>query len=210
MLRGVGAVTGLAVITRGLFGDGSAAAPSIAFLAAPTTGFSRSTAVEEGIPYSVAGVARGVFSASGIFVSSTSALGFLSGAVGSAADIFLVRDGADILAQRRATVAQTKRVYNTFTDFSNYERATMGWSANLLKIGAENLGTGTLRNVQLSAANLFMFSATSAGTSAASVIVIPNGTAPTTSPAGVGQLYVVAGALVYRGSSGTVTTLGIA
>lgn len=34
--------------------------------------------------------------------------------------------------------------------------------------------------------------------------------APTTSPAGVGQLYVEAGALKYRGSSGTVTTIAAA
>lgn len=45
------------------------------------------------------------------------------------------------------------------------------------------------------------------GTSAVGVIGIANGTAPTTSPAGMGQLYVEAGALKYRGSSGTVTTL---
>jgi hypothetical protein len=45
------------------------------------------------------------------------------------------------------------------------------------------------------------------GTSAAGVIGIANGTAPTTSPAGMGQLYVEGGALKYRGSSGTVTTI---
>lgn len=45
------------------------------------------------------------------------------------------------------------------------------------------------------------------GSSAAGVIGIANGTAPTTSPAGIGQLYVSAGALKYRGSSGTVTTI---
>jgi hypothetical protein len=45
------------------------------------------------------------------------------------------------------------------------------------------------------------------GTSAATVIAIANGTAPTTSPTGVGQLYVEGGALKYRGSSGTVTTI---
>jgi hypothetical protein len=48
---------------------------------------------------------------------------------------------------------------------------------------------------------------TSFGTSAATVIGIANGTAPTTSPAGMGQLYVEGGALKYRGSSGTVTTI---
>jgi hypothetical protein len=45
------------------------------------------------------------------------------------------------------------------------------------------------------------------GTSAAKVIGIANGTAPSTSPAGMGQLYVEAGALKYRGSSGTITTI---
>lgn len=53
----------------------------------------------------------------------------------------------------------------------------------------------------------FGFGVTSFGTSAAKVIGIANGTAPTTSPAGMGQLYVEAGALKYRGSSGTVTTI---
>jgi hypothetical protein len=45
------------------------------------------------------------------------------------------------------------------------------------------------------------------GTSAAKVIGLANATAPSTSPAGMGQLYVEAGALKYRGSSGTVTTI---
>jgi len=45
------------------------------------------------------------------------------------------------------------------------------------------------------------------GTSAAKVIGLANATAPTTSPAGMGQLYVESGALKYRGSSGTVTTI---
>ena len=48
------------------------------------------------------------------------------------------------------------------------------------------------------------------GTNAEKVIGIGNGTAPTTSPAGMGQLYVEAGALKYRGSSGTVTTIAAA
>ena len=48
---------------------------------------------------------------------------------------------------------------------------------------------------------------TTAGTSAAKVIGLANATAPTTSPAGMGQLYVEGGALKFRGSSGTVTTI---
>jgi hypothetical protein len=45
-----------------------------------------------------------------------------------------------------------------------------------------------------------------AGTTAAKTIQIANGTAPTANVSG-GQLYVEAGALKYRGSSGTITTL---
>lgn len=48
------------------------------------------------------------------------------------------------------------------------------------------------------------------GTAAAGVIAIANGTAPTSSPAGGGQLYVESGALKYRGSGGTITVLGAA
>ena len=46
--------------------------------------------------------------------------------------------------------------------------------------------------------------------SSAGILSISNATAPSTSPAGVGQLYVEAGALKYRGSSGTVTTIAAA
>jgi hypothetical protein len=41
----------------------------------------------------------------------------------------------------------------------------------------------------------------------AGVHVLLNATPPATSPSGVGQLYVEAGALKFRGSSGTVTTI---
>lgn len=48
------------------------------------------------------------------------------------------------------------------------------------------------------------------GTSAAKVLGLANATAPSTSPAGMGQLYVESGALKFRGSSGTVTTIAAA
>jgi hypothetical protein len=52
-----------------------------------------------------------------------------------------------------------------------------------------------------------LLKATSAGTSAAGVLGMGNATAPSSSPAGMGQLYVEGGALKFRGSSGTVTTI---
>jgi len=48
------------------------------------------------------------------------------------------------------------------------------------------------------------------GTSAKYVLAMANATAPTTSPVGCGQLYVEGGALKYRGSSGTITTVALA
>ena len=53
----------------------------------------------------------------------------------------------------------------------------------------------------------FYVGTTSIGSSAVNVVGIANGTAPSSSPAGMGQLYVEAGALKYRGSGGTITTV---
>ena len=61
----------------------------------------------------------------------------------------------------------------------------------------------------LSAVGNLLLGGTSDPTSAAKCIVIYNGTAPTSNIAG-GTLYVESGALKYRGSSGTVTTLAVA
>lgn len=52
-----------------------------------------------------------------------------------------------------------------------------------------------------------LFNGMTAGANAVGVMCIKNGTAPTSSPAGGGQFYVLAGALVYRGSAGTVTVI---
>lgn len=69
------------------------------------------------------------------------------------------------------------------------------------------LGAGGVVTFELTAAGNFSFRGMAAGTNGAGVLAIANATAPTTSPAGGGQLYVEAGALKYRGSAGTVTTL---
>jgi hypothetical protein len=67
---------------------------------------------------------------------------------GAGSDAILTRDAADTLAQRRGTNAQAFRVYNTFTDASNYERGEFAWGTNILNIGATNAGTGTSRIVR--------------------------------------------------------------
>jgi len=70
---------------------------------------------------------------------------------GASSDTRLTRDAANTLAQRNGTNAQILRVYNTFTDASNHERAYMRWTSNVLEIGAEAAGTGTQRAMRLNA-----------------------------------------------------------
>jgi len=61
----------------------------------------------------------------------------------------------------------------------------------------------------LDASGNLLVGLTTAGTTAAKTIQIANGTAPTANVTG-GQLYVESGALKYRGSSGTITTIAAA
>jgi|694.fasta_scaffold15023_7 hypothetical protein len=63
-------------------------------------------------------------------------------------DVILARDAANTFAQRNSTNAQTFRLYNTFTDASNYERGFFRWNTNVLEIGAEAAGTGTQRQLR--------------------------------------------------------------
>jgi len=59
-------------------------------------------------------------------------------------DLYLYRDGAgNILAQRNTTNAQTFRVYETYTDDTNYERASLSCASNTVVLAAETAGTGS-------------------------------------------------------------------
>lgn len=61
----------------------------------------------------------------------------------------LVAEANDILAQRRSTNAQTLRVYNTYTDASNYERVDLTYATNVATLQSVAAGTGTVRNLAL-------------------------------------------------------------
>jgi hypothetical protein len=67
-------------------------------------------------------------------------------------DIFLAREAAAVMQQYGGS-PQTYRIYNTYTDASNYERLSIGWSTNVMTIGTEAAGTGTQRNLVFSSAN---------------------------------------------------------
>ena len=57
-------------------------------------------------------------------------------------DVILLRDAANTLALRNGTNAQTSRIYNTFTNASNYERLNIGYVSNLVTIEHAAAGTG--------------------------------------------------------------------
>lgn len=69
--------------------------------------------------------------------------------VGAAGDALLVRDAANVLAIRNSTAAQALNIYNTFTSASAYERAVLGWSANLFSIETGSAGAGTTRAMRI-------------------------------------------------------------
>ena len=71
------------------------------------------------------------------------------GTNGAAGDVILARDAANTLAQRNGVNAQAFNIYNTYTDASNYERGFVRWSSNRLQVGAEALGTGTQRDLDI-------------------------------------------------------------
>lgn len=72
--------------------------------------------------------------------------------VNSSNDTILLRDGvANTLAQRNGTNAQEFRLYNTFTNASNYERGVFRWTSNVLELGFQAAGTGTSRSLRLAA-----------------------------------------------------------
>lgn len=87
-------------------------------------------------------------------------------------------------------------------------------NSNEVVIGANAVGIGSNTVMLGNASTIFTalkgnigIGVTAAGTAASNTLAMANATAPSSSPAGMGQLYVESGALKFRGSSGTVTTV---
>jgi Pectate lyase superfamily protein len=66
-----------------------------------------------------------------------------------ASPAYLAADAANTLAQRNGTSPQTLRIYNTYTDVSNYERLTLSWVGNNAYLRPEASGTGTIRTLTI-------------------------------------------------------------
>lgn len=85
------------------------------------------------------------------FATGINALGVLgfATAYGGSADVTLLRDAADTLALRRSTNAQVFRVYNTYTDGSNYERFQIVAGASNTDLVTFQAGTGSPRPLRM-------------------------------------------------------------
>ena len=95
-----------------------------------------------------------IYNAAGFFVSSGLYIGIASGAAdATGGDTNLYRDAAGTFAQRNGTNAQTFRIYNTYTDASNYERLGITWASNICTIGLAQAGTGSVRSLVIAGAN---------------------------------------------------------
>ena len=76
-------------------------------------------------------------------------LGWTPASPNGTADTKLYRDDIGILAQRNNGAAQEFRIYQTWTDASNYERGFSRWNLSTYTLGTESAGTGTNRDLKL-------------------------------------------------------------
>jgi hypothetical protein len=167
-----------------------------------TNGNVRYTIDSTGIStWSVAGTTAMTLNSTGLGIGGSPTTGFLT--VGSTTNVSATTNALTIISQR-ATCSITS---NGATDGAgttfNYSWANGGQGPLIFRNAA-------IANVMtLDASGNLLVGLATAGTTAAKTIQIANGTAPTANVTG-GQLYVESGALKFRGSSGTITTIAAA
>lgn len=116
--------------------------PSFAFVGASGVGFRRVST--SGIMFCASGADIWFSAASSLVMRSNGMFAFSATTDPSgSADVTIVRDAADTLAQRRATNAQTFLVYRTFSTTSDFERLALQTAAGQVILAAETAGTGT-------------------------------------------------------------------
>jgi hypothetical protein len=135
-----GTMTGALTLPAGAVG-----APSLMFTGAGATTGLYSPAADQ-ISISAGGVQQFWVNAGGSY-STGNVLGLYNDTgyicLGTSLDVRIYRDTSAALAQRNGATQQTFRLYNTYTDASNYERLTLtGVAGTSVNITAETLGTG--------------------------------------------------------------------
>jgi hypothetical protein len=109
---------------------------------------------------------------------------------GSTGVVAITAEAAETLAQRRGTNAQVFRIYNTYTDASNYERGKIEWSSNVLRIGTEKAGSGTARALEFQTDGTTRLTIDAAGAATFTGSLTSNGN------------FIAAGDRVYFGATG--------
>ena len=99
---------------------------------------SNSTGVASIVNFYAAGQFTVGFGNNGIAFGSQASLG------NPAADLFVIRDAANTLAQRNGVNAQRFNLYNTYTSGSVYERVSLYAASNVFYLGSDQTGA-TLR-----------------------------------------------------------------
>jgi len=94
--------------------------------------------------------------------------------------------------------------------FAGTDGSSLATNATISAIVDGNVSAGTVPTSLIFVTGTATGGSNRLAISSLGVFSLYNATAPSTSPAGLGQLYVEAGALKYRGSSGTVTTIAAA
>lgn len=131
--------------------DGTAAAPSYSFASEATTGFYRASTNDLRVSVAGADVWRSVGDA--VVLSANNYIGWGSSGVASA-DTKLYRDAANTLALRNGTNGQSFRVYGSYTDSGNYNRAILiASAAGDAYVGTQNAGTGVTTHLHLMTGN---------------------------------------------------------
>jgi len=143
-----------------LLDNGTAAAVGLAFANDPQGDTGLFSVGQNSLSVAVNAAERIRIGVSEVLFHSANTLSWGSSGV-STPDLILARDAPNTFAQRNGTNPQTDRVYNTFTDASNYERGVFDWTttANTLIIGTQAAGTGNNRSLELTAANDIRISA---------------------------------------------------
>lgn len=129
-----------------ILADGSSSTPSIGFSSQTGMGFYRAASGE--VMWVSGGSPMLDLTATNVTLPAGSMLKWGSAGVASG-DLCLSRDAANTLAQRRSANGQIFRIYNTYTDSSNGEWLSIGWSSNTCYIQTTKNGATSLRGLSL-------------------------------------------------------------
>jgi hypothetical protein len=188
---------------------GGTAATSLLAATSLTLGWSGTLSVARG------GTAQSAWTANGlVYASSTTTLTNSSALVFDGTNLGIgTATPANPLTVTSDTVAQVRVGTVSANINARITLASSGTGINILGTnGVTDLAlySGGTEQLRLTTTGNYGFGGTSFGSGVVVMFIANRTTAPTTNPVGGGILYVEAGALKYRGSGGTVTTIAAA